>query len=83
MFFCYFFRCQAADHSKLKILIYQGTICSVVLSTNTIVSSISVENAIPLTGIGTNSYYLGSLTMYLFNNKATTPYTLELNFYHL
>lgn len=78
LLYCFFFHIHAEHPNKLRIFLYKGNICSIVLSAHTIVSSLSLEQAILLQGVGTNSYYVGKLTMYLYNNKSVTPYDVEL-----
>lgn len=77
LYFCNIRACM--DHtSDLMIVLFQGEICSVVLNTDTVTSSISPEHAAQLVGTGTTQYWLGSLTFFLFTNEPTNPHTVEL-----
>lgn len=79
LFFLFSFNCHSKiPLNQLLVIVYKGHICSVIIDTNTIISSISFEDSQPLIGNGNNSYYIGNLKMIIFNNKTSIPYTLML-----
>lgn len=64
--------------NKLVVLAYRNTACSVIINVDEVCCSINFENAEHLVGTGSNTYSLGNLSMYLFNNQTAIPHELEL-----
>ena len=82
LFFFFFFfsiHCHSdPSEAPLTVHVYKGEICSIIISTDTISKTVSLEESIDLIGTGDNSLYLGELTMAIFNNQPATPYQLDL-----
>ena len=75
--FLYFLNLQAGvPLNQLTVYLYKGEISSVCLSTDTILTSVTIAVAQKLIDGTISKYYVGDLTMYIYNNKLATPYTL-------
>lgn len=60
------------------MVLYRGTVCSVTVNVDTVEGSLNTDDAINLTGSGSNYYYLGNLTMAIYNNSSGYPHNLDL-----
>ncbi|MCH9619039.1 MAG: hypothetical protein SP4CHLAM5_11840 [Chlamydiia bacterium] len=66
------------EDANLTVILYRGVVCSVTINVDTIENNLDFDQAERLIGTGSQYYYLGSLTMSIFNNNIDYPHNLDI-----
>ena len=68
----------SAPPEQLMVVLYRGTVSSVVIDTEELEATLSPSQAINLVGTGENRFCLGRINMLIYNNTDSLPYKLDL-----
>jgi hypothetical protein len=66
------------EEGLLTVVLYKGTVCSVIVNVDRVENSLGIDSAEQLIGTGSNYYYLGHLTMSIYNNNTDYPHNLDI-----
>lgn len=77
--FVLFIQCNAKNPpGQVQIMVNLGESCAVVISAPILMNFIPFEASERLIGTGSNAYYLGQLSVYMFNNTSQPNHVLSL-----
>lgn len=77
--FAFFIQCNAKNPpGQVQIMVNKGESCAVVISSPILMNFIPSQAAARLVGTGSNAYYLGQLSVYMFNNTSEPSHVLSL-----